>query len=162
MGAGVASFTPYSPLGKPRPDTGADEFKLTRSGGCDVIDELVPAARQVLEQYSNSSVEADHGQLKARLRPMRGLKTTRSLRAAATGHAFVQNLRRGQYEIRRFARLFLLAGLFSYQIRAVQPSQGGNRSRVVIAACVPLTGPPIATTVGRVVEPSRIGLASGR
>jgi hypothetical protein len=41
-------------------------------------------------------------------------------------------------------------------------SQGGNRGRVVIAACVPLTGPPIATTVGRVVEPSRIGLVSGR
>jgi IS6 family transposase len=64
-----------------------------------VIDELVPAARHVLEQYSNNSVEADHGRLKARLRPMRGLKTIRSLRTVATGHAFVQNLRRGYYEI---------------------------------------------------------------
>jgi transposase, IS6 family len=44
-------------------------------------------------------VEADHGRLKARLRPMRGLKAIRSLRTIAAGHAFVQNLRRGHYEI---------------------------------------------------------------
>ena len=30
---------------------------------------------------------------------MRGLKTIRSLSTVATGHAFVQNLRRGHYEI---------------------------------------------------------------
>ena len=30
---------------------------------------------------------------------MRGLKTIRSLGAGAAGHAFVQNLRRGHYEI---------------------------------------------------------------
>jgi transposase, IS6 family len=63
-----------------------------------VIDELAPAARHVLEQYSNNRVEADHGRLKARLRPMRGLKTISSLRTIAGGHAFVQNLRRGHYE----------------------------------------------------------------
>jgi transposase, IS6 family len=44
-------------------------------------------------------VEADHGRFKARLRPMRGLKTLRSLHTVATGHAFVQNLRRGHYEL---------------------------------------------------------------
>ena len=43
--------------------------------------------------------QADHGRLKARLRPMRGLKRDRSLRIVATGHAFVQNLRRGYYEL---------------------------------------------------------------
>ena len=64
-----------------------------------VIDELVPAALHVLEQYCNNCVEADHGRLKARLRPMRGLKTISSLRTIAAGHAFVQNLRRGHYEI---------------------------------------------------------------
>jgi transposase, IS6 family len=64
-----------------------------------VIDELATAARHVLEQYSNNRVEADHGRLKARLRPMRGLKTIRPLRTVAAGHAFVQNLRRGHYEI---------------------------------------------------------------
>jgi transposase-like protein len=64
-----------------------------------VLGELVPAARHVTEQYENNRVEADHGRLKARLRPMRGLKTIRSLRAISAGHAFVQNLRRGHYEI---------------------------------------------------------------
>lgn len=63
-----------------------------------VIDELASLARHVLEQYANNAVEADHGRLKARLRPMRGLKTIRSLRTIAAGHAFVQNLRRGHYE----------------------------------------------------------------
>ena len=47
----------------------------------------------------NNVVEADHGPLKARLRPMRGLKTIGAARTIAAGHAFVQNLRRGHYEI---------------------------------------------------------------
>jgi transposase, IS6 family len=64
-----------------------------------VIDDLVPAARHVLEQYANNAVDADHGRLKARLRPMRGMKKISSLRTIAAGHAFVQNLRREHYEI---------------------------------------------------------------
>jgi transposase-like protein len=64
-----------------------------------VIDELAPSARHVLEQYANNRVEGDHGRLKARLRPMRGLKRTTSARTFAAGHAFVQNLRRGHYEL---------------------------------------------------------------
>ncbi len=64
-----------------------------------VIEESVPTSRQVLEQYANNRVEADHGRLKARLRPMRGLKTIRSVRTISAGHAFVQNLCRGHYEI---------------------------------------------------------------
>jgi IS6 family transposase len=64
-----------------------------------VIDDLVPAARHVVERYANNAVEADHGRLKARLRPMRGMKTIRSLRVVAAGHAFAQNLRRGHYEL---------------------------------------------------------------
>jgi transposase, IS6 family len=64
-----------------------------------VIDELAPAARHVLERYSNNTVEADHARLKARLRPTREVKTIRSLRTIAIGHAFVQNLRRGHYEL---------------------------------------------------------------
>jgi transposase, IS6 family len=51
------------------------------------------------EQYANNRVEADHGRLKARLRPMRGLKRVRSASVIAAGHAFVQNLRRGHYEL---------------------------------------------------------------
>ena len=52
-----------------------------------VIEELVPAARHVFERYSNNAVEADHGRLKARLRPMRGLKTISSLRTVASGRS---------------------------------------------------------------------------
>ena len=51
------------------------------------------------EQYANNPIEADHGPLKARLRPMRGLKSHRSARILAAGHAFVKNVRRGHYDI---------------------------------------------------------------
>ena len=64
-----------------------------------VIDELVPTALHTTAQYANNTIEADHGRLKARLRPMRGLKTFRSARILATGHAFIQNIRRGHYDI---------------------------------------------------------------
>jgi transposase, IS6 family len=43
-------------------------------------------------------VQADHGRIKARLRPMRGLETIRSLRTVAAGHAFMHNPRRRHYE----------------------------------------------------------------
>ena len=64
-----------------------------------VLDELISSALHTVEQYANNPVEADHGRLKARLRPMRGLKRRRSARILASGHAFVQNLRRGHYDI---------------------------------------------------------------
>ena len=64
-----------------------------------VLDELIPSALHIVEQYANNPIEADHGRLKARLRPMRGLKRHRSARILAAGHAFVQNLRRGHYDI---------------------------------------------------------------
>jgi transposase-like protein len=64
-----------------------------------VLDEFVPGALHVPQQYANNAVEADHGRLKARLRPMRGLKSFRTTRILAAGHAFVQNLRRGHYAI---------------------------------------------------------------
>jgi transposase, IS6 family len=47
----------------------------------------------------NNPLESDHGRLKARLTPMRGLKRLRSARVISTGHAFIQNLRRGHYEL---------------------------------------------------------------
>jgi transposase, IS6 family len=48
-----------------------------------VLDELVPSALHIAEQYANNPVQADHGRLKARLRPMRGLKRQRSARILA-------------------------------------------------------------------------------
>ena len=64
-----------------------------------VIEELLPDAFHNTDQYANNRVECDHGRLKARLRHMRGLKADRSARAAIAGHAFMQNLRRGHYEL---------------------------------------------------------------
>jgi transposase-like protein len=64
-----------------------------------VLAELLPAALHTVERYANNPVEANHGRLEARLRPMRGLKRHRSVRTVAAGHAFVQNLRRGHYDI---------------------------------------------------------------
>jgi IS6 family transposase len=64
-----------------------------------VIDELMPDALHDTEQYSNNRVECDHGRLKARLRPMRGLRTDRTASIVISGHAFIQNLRRGHYEL---------------------------------------------------------------
>jgi len=64
-----------------------------------VLEELVPPAWHRTDQYANNHIEADHGRLKARLRPMRGLKQDRSARVVIAGHAFVQNVRRGHYEL---------------------------------------------------------------
>ena len=64
-----------------------------------VIDELMPEAVHETEQYANNRSENDHGRLKARLRPMRGLQTDRTASIVIRGHAFVQNLRRGHYEL---------------------------------------------------------------
>ena len=63
------------------------------------IDELIPAAFHNTEQYANNRVECDHGRLKARLRPMRGLKRDHSARVIMRGHALMQNLWRGHYEL---------------------------------------------------------------
>ena len=40
-----------------------------------VIDELIPEALHDTEQYANDRVECDHGRLKARIRPMRGVRS---------------------------------------------------------------------------------------
>jgi len=64
-----------------------------------VLDELAPGAWHHTEQYANNRIKTDHGRLKSRLRPMRGLKQLRCARVITAGHAFVQNLRRGHYEL---------------------------------------------------------------
>ena len=64
-----------------------------------VLDELVPSAWHHVERYANNPIEADHIQLKHRLRPMRGLQTDRTAQVIIAGHAFMQNLRRGHYEL---------------------------------------------------------------
>ena len=64
-----------------------------------VLDEMLPAASHRTERHANNRLETDHGRLKARLRPMRGLKRDCTARVIVAGHAFVQNLRRGFYDL---------------------------------------------------------------
>jgi transposase-like protein len=64
-----------------------------------VLEELLPTAWHRTDSYANNRIEADHGRLKARLRPMRGLRQEHSARVVIAGHAFVQNVRRGHYEL---------------------------------------------------------------
>jgi len=69
-----------------------------------VVDELLPDVLHDTTQYANNPIECDHGRLKARLRPMRGLRTDRTASTVIRGHAFVQNVRRGHYELGADAR----------------------------------------------------------
>jgi len=64
-----------------------------------VLEELLPAAWHRTDRYANNRLECDHGRLKSRLRSMRGLKQDHSAKVVIAGHAFVQNLRRGHYEL---------------------------------------------------------------
>jgi IS6 family transposase len=64
-----------------------------------VVDDLLPEVLHDTTQYANNRIEWDHGRLKARLRPMRGLCTDRTASTVIRGHAFMQNLRRGHYEL---------------------------------------------------------------
>jgi len=63
-----------------------------------VLNELIPSAWHHVERYANNRIEADHSQLKHRLRPMRGLRTDRTASVIVAGHAFMQNVRR-DYEL---------------------------------------------------------------
>jgi hypothetical protein len=54
-----------------------------------VLAELMPAAWHHVEQYANNPIEADHGGLKHRLRPMRGLQTDRTAQVVIARHAFL-------------------------------------------------------------------------
>jgi IS6 family transposase len=83
-----------------------------------VLEELLAAAWHRTERYANHHIEADHGRLKARLGPMRGLR-----RSAAPGSSWTvtrssRNVRRGHYELaveepanRRLAVAFHVLGL---------------------------------------------------
>jgi transposase-like protein len=64
-----------------------------------VLEERLPAAWHRTDRYANNRIECDHGRLKARLGPMRGLKQDRSARVVIAGHALMQNIRRGHYEL---------------------------------------------------------------
>jgi IS6 family transposase len=54
-----------------------------------VASELLPDALHDTTRIANNRVEADHGRLKARLRPMRGLKRDRTAGIVIQGHSFI-------------------------------------------------------------------------
>lgn len=93
-------------LGRPVLGSGDHRARPPRRGGHrsgpaleTVIEELVPDAFHNTDQYANNRIECDHGRLKARLCPVRGLKTDCTAGVVIAGHAFMQNLRRGFYEL---------------------------------------------------------------
>lgn len=53
-----------------------------------VFNELIPSAWHHVERHADNSIEADHSQLKHRLRAMRGLRTDRTAQVAIAGHTF--------------------------------------------------------------------------
>src|SRR5436305_10154391 len=57
-----------------------------------VLEEVLPSACHVMEQYGNNPIESDHGRLKCGLRPMRGLKGLRSRLVISAGPPTVQNI----------------------------------------------------------------------
>ena len=96
-----------------------------------VLEELLPAAWHDTDRHANNHIEADHGRLKSRLRPMRGLKQDRSAGTVIAGHALVQNLRRGHDELaveepvtRRMAVAFVPAW---WGMSGIQVGRGAGR-----------------------------------
>ena len=93
----------------PAASTGVEEVVVGvtaggRTAGPGAASEQVLSRRAVVpwhrvEQYANNPIEADHSQLKRRLRPMRGLRTDLTAQVVLAGHAFLHNLRRGHYEV---------------------------------------------------------------
>ena len=64
-----------------------------------VTPDLIPAAFHDTGECESNRCEAGHGSLKAWLRPVRGLRTDRAVSVVIRGRAFVQNVRRGHYEL---------------------------------------------------------------
>jgi transposase-like protein len=101
-----------------------------------VLDELIPSALHTVGQYANNPAGTDHGRLKARLRPMRGLKRRRPARTLATGHAFVQNLRRGHCELATdVPARHRLCTAFAQLAMAIWPA--GHSGQLVLS-CAPI------------------------
>jgi transposase-like protein len=64
-----------------------------------VVDELLPEVLHDTTQDANNRIEWDHGRLKAGSGRWRGLRTHRTASTVIRDQAFVQNLRRGHYEL---------------------------------------------------------------
>jgi transposase, IS6 family len=79
----------------------------------------VPCVLHRTGRYRTNSVERDHGFLKERLRPMRGLKSSRSAAVFVVGHALVRNICRGFYRIAQAPKRLMLAWSWTRLAKAV-------------------------------------------
>src|SRR5260370_15784020 len=59
----------------------------------------VPGVLHRTGRYRTNGIKRDHGFLKERLRPMRGLKSVASAAIFMRGHALMRNIRRGFYRV---------------------------------------------------------------
>ncbi len=64
-----------------------------------MLDDLLTEALHGTTHFANNRIECDHRRLKARLRPMRSLRTDQTASTMLLGHAFIQNLRRNHYRV---------------------------------------------------------------
>src|SRR3954452_22693736 len=95
-----------------------------------VIDELVPAALHNTGQYQNNRVEGDHGRLKARLRPMRGLKTHRTASVVIRGPRLPPELATWPLRAGRRRQASILVG---HRIRRAQTRRLNSAARAHIS-----------------------------
>lgn len=64
-----------------------------------LVDELFPAAFHRMDARANNLLETTTGASRLDSAPMRGLKRDRTARVIVAGHAFIQNVRRGFYDL---------------------------------------------------------------
>ena len=100
-----------------------------------VIEELIPAACHVTERYANNLVEADHGRLKAWLRPMRGLTRLRSARVISARRAFVQT----SVAVTTISVLISTDGISSQRPSPNSPTPSNRGSTTENLVCFPPT-----------------------
>ena len=79
----------------------------------------VPGALHRTGRYRTNGIERDHGFLKERLRPMRGLKSRRSTAVFVVGHALVRNICRGFYRVAEAPKRLMLAWSWTRLAEAV-------------------------------------------
>ena len=98
--AGVFYVGGYMVLPNLAQDDLAALFQLARSHSvCTALDVVVPGVLHRTGRYRTNGIERDHGFLKERLRPIRGLKWAASATIFTRGHALMRNIRRRFYRI---------------------------------------------------------------
>ena len=80
---------------------------------------LVPGVLHRTGRYRTNGIERDHGFLKERLRPMRGLKSRRFTAVFVVGYALVRNICRGFYRIAEAPKRLMLAWSWTRVAEAV-------------------------------------------